>query len=116
MAVSMAFMYYDGSPVSRTGLGLEYAPYENADSIREVVAMTVTSWAEEDRIPSPLKFAQELHNHLVCCNHRSDEENILYDFDEHYKLKFTINEVPYYFETWRTWQGALNWVIEEDLA
>lgn len=87
-------------------------PHANVDDLTDLVRETIKAWDN----PSPLVIAQNLHKHLVLCGHRSDEENILYDFDEHYKLKFIIGETPYYFETWRTWQGALNWVITEDLA
>lgn len=90
--------------------------YEDVDSLREIITLTLNVWVKEDRIPSPVKFADELHKHLVICGHLSAEDHILYDFDEHYKLKFTINDVRYYFETWSSWMGALNWKIEEDIA
>lgn len=110
------FVYHDGQPVTGKTTGLKKEPYTDINDLRELLCDVLNSWAEENRVPSPVKVAQEFSAHLVLTGNRSEEEDILYDFDDHYKVKFNIGEVPYYFETWRTWQGALNCTIIEDLA
>ncbi|AIX13148.1 hypothetical protein NW77_140 [Erwinia phage phiEa2809] len=85
-------------------------PHNSVEELTALVRDTIRDW----ETATPLTACQHLHSHLVLCGYRDPEEDILYDHDEHYKVKFNIGAVAYYFEIWRTWQGALNWVIAED--
>lgn len=110
------FVDFDGKPLESTGKKPTPRPHENVDDLKELVSSVMDAWIEEDKVPTPLTFAKQLNKYLVSCGHMSEDDDILYDFEQHYKLKFNIKEVPYYFETWRTWNGALNWVIEDNTA
>ncbi|AYP28271.1 hypothetical protein HWB92_gp013 [Serratia phage vB_SmaA_3M] len=63
---------------------------------------------------NPISLATRMHARLVDLNIIDDSVDIVYDFDARYRIRFQHDEQPYYFETWCTWQGALNWKISFD--
>lgn len=63
---------------------------------------------------NPITLANRMHTRLVDLNIIDDTVDIVYDFDARYRIRFQYEEQPYYFETWCTWQGALNWKFALD--
>lgn len=91
---------------------LKFCAYETVEALREVVQDAVDEWDVDDYTPSAKTFAKQVHNHLVLCGHRDQNDAVFHDFDGHHRLKFSIDGVEYYFEAARK-SDTLTWAIKE---
>lgn len=64
---------------------------------------------------TPVGAAKKLHELMVAGGLRAEDDEIFYDFEERYKVKFTdtdgLNKSAVF---WAPWVGGVSWRITED--
>lgn len=76
------------------------------DSVNDVVKVT------EDA--TPILAARTAHEFLCIWGMRDPEDDIKYNFDDHYKVYFQAEGFPRMVaEFWAPWIGGVSWKIEE---
>lgn len=82
---------------------------------REEIAQVVLTVTSENKDVTPLGMAKAVHAWAVEKGHTKADEDILYDFDLKYKVKFNIWGVELYFRVWAGWLEDIQYVVEPEV-
>lgn len=63
---------------------------------------------------TPVAAAKAAHNFLSNLGMCKHEEDVMYDFDDHYRVYYQAEGFPRMVaEFWAPWMGGVSWKIEE---
>lgn len=90
------------SPVKRSG-----------DSDMDGVIIHVNNFIRQQENPTPVGAAKELKKVLSENGMSPDDEEIFYNFDHQYKVKYNEDGRPQVAVFWAPWMGGVSWRIED---
>lgn len=108
MAIRMSSMKPDISKIE------ESPDKRSGDSDMDGVIVHINNYLHNLETPTPVGGAIELKRVLAEIGMASDDEEIFYNFDDQYKVKFTENGRSQVAVFWAPWQGGVSWRIEDD--
>lgn len=85
----------------------------SGDSDMDGVIIHVNNFIRQQETPTPIGAAKALHDVLVEIGQRSEADEIFYNFDDQYKVKFEENGRPQVAVFWAPWMGGVSWRIED---
>lgn len=87
----------------------------SGDSDMDGIIIHVNNFIRQQEIPTPVGAAIAFHDCLVEAELKpSEDDEIFYNFDDQYKVKFQENGRPQVAVFWAPWMGGVSWRIEED--
>lgn len=78
------------------------------------VIIHINNFIRKQEDPSAIKTARELKKVLAESGLTPDDDEIFYNFDGQYKVKYTENDIAQVATFWCPWQGGISWKIEDD--
>ena len=85
----------------------------SGDSDMDGVIIHVNNFIRQQETPTPIAAAKALHEVLVGNGQRSEADEIFYNFEDQYKVKFEENGRPQVAVFWAPWMGGVSWRIED---
>lgn len=89
-------------------------PVVSTKSALHPIVLAVNNYIREMETPTPVGAAQKFHSLAVDSLLRSEEDEIFYDFDDRYKVKFEEYGRQKVAVFWSPWLGGVSWRIEDD--
>lgn len=86
----------------------------SGDSDMNGVIIHVNNFIRKQTTPTSVGAALELKRVLIENGMAPDDDEIFYNFDDQYKVKFEENGRPQVAVFWAPWMGGVSWRIEED--
>lgn len=86
----------------------------SGDSDMDGVIVHINNYIRKQKNPSAVAAACELKRILSESGQTPDDEEIFYNFDDQYKVKFSDEGRPAVAVFWSPWLGGVSWRIEED--
>lgn len=86
----------------------------SGDSDMDGVIIHVNNFIRKQTTPTSVGAALELKRVLIENGMAPDDDEIFYNFDDQYKVKFEENGRPQVAVFWAPWMGGVSWRIEED--
>ena len=85
----------------------------SGDSDMDGVIIHINNYIRSQENPSSVGAAKELKRVLSEIGMSPDDEEIFYNFDDQYKVKFEENGIPQVAVFWAPWIGGVSWRIED---
>ena len=85
----------------------------SGDVVADEVISYINNFIRQQEAPTPIAAAKALHEVLVEIGQRSEADEIFYNFDGQYKVKFEENDRPQVAVFWAPWMGGVSWRIED---
>lgn len=105
MAISTGIPRFTQKPIRRRGQG---------QTVIDKIICDVGNFITETG-PSALGAAMEFHKQLVANGLRSEDDEIFYNFDYRYKIKFVEEGVQTEAVFWSPWIGGISWHVNNIL-
>lgn len=86
----------------------------SGDSDMDGVIIHVNNFIRKQTTPTSVGAALELKRVLIENGMAPDDDEIFYNFEDQYKVKFVENGRPQVAVFWSPWLGGVSWRIEED--
>jgi hypothetical protein len=78
------------------------------------IVTTVNRYLKDADSCTPVGAAKKLHELLAESGVISEADEVFYNFEGQYKVKFEENGRPQVAVFWSPWQGGVSWRIEDD--
>lgn len=85
----------------------------SGDSDMDGVIIHVNNFIRSQETPSAVATAKELKRILAENGQTPDDDEIFYNFDDQYKVKYVEDGRPHVAVFWSPWIGGVSWRIEE---
>lgn len=89
-------------------------PMAFTHSVVYAIVVEVNGYIQGTESCTPVGAAKKFHELASAAGLRSEADEIFYNFDDQYKVKFEENGRPQVAVFWAPWMGGVSWRIEED--
>lgn len=88
-------------------------PMAFSHSVVYGIVVDVNEYIRKTESCTPVGAAKKLHELASTFGLRSEADEIFYNFDGQYKVKFKENGRPQVAVFWAPWMGGVSWRIED---